>query len=857
MLSAAFKRLFSRPQTLDLVAKACRQFPDSTAISLGAECLSYQELWSRGQAIAAALSDAHSPVGLLYQRKLDDYAALLGIFLSGRSYVPLALNNQRVAQKTIETAGIETLLISQKSYNSQSLARQSNCDLCTIETLQGADKITTNASTQPAYILSSSGTSGPPKLIPISHKNLTAYISAAHHALDISPSDRMSQIFDLSFDLSLHDIFICWTSGATLVVPTPEERENLAEYVHARAITCWFSTPSHAEKTLARSSDPTCFSTLRLSMFCGEPLSWALVNKWQKLVPGCVENWYGPTETTIAATRYRVPEGPPQTNEALVPIGRPLRHMRYHLQAENELVLSGPQVFDGYLNAPCISQFATRDRVSEDHQKQLHFQVRLDQKIKLRGKFVDLFALQAALVAQTNRFCTVIAWPLKSTTPRALVGVIERSECLSVEEVTRLKKNEAFQGLPIGFLTVRELPLTQSGKLDQRALATIIEPKLYKAIPPKKRIDRLIAIALDINPVLSPDVLRSASNLMDAGLDSLAFTQFAAELEQQFDLSLSQENVSRLSQMNLNQILIFLRHQNDEKTDQKYVLPAPEVATRRLRKEPHYRAMRAVDFLDKFPKFLRHSQDETVPFIGSSGFMRAIEPEVIRKRAAQNGTRIQPVNLGMAMLSNQGIVEFCDFIARQAKIASVRFPISVLELEPLQLSVLPPAGDIEILKDYEDGVFQTIRRIAYDPDTQWEADHAGAIRDKQGPLKPKEAPARWESARHNEIRQIYDGEISFDPSQLDIWVGAIKQLLAVSNKVVLVLHPLDGHHSKITLKRGEFAQFFEKLNNFERLTLIDDTKFNLESSHFRNFSRVNAREGRTEFSRQLADFLFQ
>lgn len=856
MLSAAFKRLFWRPQTLDLFAKTCRKFPDSTAVSLGGECLSYRELWSRGQAIAAALSDAQSPVGLLYQRKLDDYVALLGIFLTGRSYVPLALSNQRMVQKTIKSAGIETLLISQKNYNSQRLARQSNCDLRTIGSLQCADKITTNAPTEPAYILPSSGTTGPPKLIPISHKNLTAYISAAHHALVISPSDRMSQIFDLSFDLSLHDIFMCWTSGATLVVPTSEERENLAEYVRTRAITCWFSTPSHAEKTLVRSPDPTCFSTLRLSMFCGEPLSWSLVNRWQKHAPGRVENWYGPTETTIAATRYRVPEVPPPTNEALVPIGRPLRHMRYNLQAENELVLSGPQVFNGYLNAPCISQFATRDRVSEDHHKQLHFQVRLDQKIKLRGKFVDLFALQAALSAQTNRFCTVIAWPLESATPRALIGVIERSECLSVEEVKRLKKDEAFQGLPIGFVALPELPLTQTGKLDQRALATLIEPKLHKAIPPRKRINRLIAIALGINPALSPDALRSASNLMDAGLDSLAFTQFITELEQQFDLSLSQENVAQLSHMTLNQILIFLRHQNDEKTDKKYVLPAPEVATRRLRKHPHYRAMRAVDFLDKFPKFLRHAQDEMVPFIGSSGFMRAIDPEVIRERAAHNGTRIQPVNIGMAMLSNKGIAEFCDFVAKQAETASVRFPISVLELEPLQLSVLPSAGDIEILKDYKDGVFETIRRIAYDPDTQWEADLAGAIRDKQGPLKPKEAPARWESARHDEIRRIYDGEISFDPRQLDIWTGAIKRLLAVSNRLALVLHPLDGHHSKITLRRGEFAQIFENLNNFEGLTLIDDTQFSLDSCHFRNFSHLNARGGRSEFSKQLADLLF-
>ena len=176
------------------------------------------------------------------------------------------------------------------------------------------------------------------------------------------PEDRFSQTFELTFDLSVHDLFLCWENGATLVVASEKELRMPAAYIQRHEITCWFSVPSLAYQVrLQEDLAPGAFPSLRSSLFCGEALPTVVAREWAAAAPdSIVENWYGPTEATIACSRYIV--GDAEITEDTVPIGQAFDRMELLVLDEalapcsvgvsGELFLAGAQVATGYLNDP-------------------------------------------------------------------------------------------------------------------------------------------------------------------------------------------------------------------------------------------------------------------------------------------------------------------------------------------------------------------------------------------------------------------------------------------------------------------------------------------------------------------------
>ncbi|WP_342787010.1 AMP-binding protein [Streptomyces tailanensis] len=161
------------------------------------------------------------------------------------------------------------------------------------------------------YILFTSGSTGTPKGVPIRHRNVSAYLDHVTARYGIGVGDRLSQTFDLTFDLSVFDLFAAWSSGATVVVP--DRADLLApRFVARERITHWFSVPSVISLARRlRGLAPGSMPTLRWSLFCGEPLTTDQAATWQAAAPDSVlENLYGPTELTLSCTQYRLPATP-------------------------------------------------------------------------------------------------------------------------------------------------------------------------------------------------------------------------------------------------------------------------------------------------------------------------------------------------------------------------------------------------------------------------------------------------------------------------------------------------------------------------------------------------------------------
>lgn len=458
--------------------------PGHKALELGELSLSYEQLWNYAGRITACLKDILDPsekvVAVLADRSVAAYGGILGVLGSGRGYVPL--NPKFPIERTqvmLQASGCKTLVVGQECAETlESLlprldksmtliipdsgwephSNASN-DLTKHRILSaaGLSKIADPAEpivdgNDTAYLLFTSGSTGVPKGVAVSQSNVVAYMEYAAKRFGIHGGDRCSQNFDLTFDLSVHDLFTCWDGGATLC-PYAEQTLTPATVVDELQLTCWFSVPSVAMfASKIGLLEPGAFPTLRWSLFCGEALSSSLAAAWQRAANNSIlENLYGPTEATIAITYYRWDSAtsPAECFRGLVPIGWPFEGQQVCAVNEDlepvpagesgELCLGGSQVTRGYLNDPQKTArsfvrlkhtgdqvwYRTGDLVRQDERGCLFYLGRRDFQVKVNGYRVELQEIDLVLrEAAHTELAVAIPWPLSDGSASGIVGVL-------------------------------------------------------------------------------------------------------------------------------------------------------------------------------------------------------------------------------------------------------------------------------------------------------------------------------------------------------------------------------------------------------------------------------------------------
>lgn len=500
-------------------------YGNEPALGVDGRIISYRELLEKAMLVAAGLIENganNETIGLVGQRKASSYIGLLGIIFAGCSFTPInpKYNDSRIKSMLggskirylvgdpADLSHLDPLLL--ESIKAQIIPEgrgqsSSIFNLFDEQILASYKTLPSPISVSDgdlAYVNYTSGSTGLPKGVMISHNNLQAFLRNMLTIYELNPGFRASQIFDLSFDPSVSDIFFTWIAGGTLCVVPEKEMLIPTDFIIREKITFWNSVPSIANFMLKTGNlKPGSFPTLAHSMFCGEQFPVDIAKAWRLAAPNSsIENLYGPTEATIYISRYSYSKSDENQSfkNNIVPIGRPFdghevaliddKANRIRGVDKGEIVFSGPQLAKGYLNdvdktADSFVSFdwdtqrriwyKTGDLGFFNSNNDLECTGRIDNQIKISGRRIEIGEIESAL-SNFDKTKGAVVVPLRDSAEIVSGCVAFNLVELSREDVSQIRQHSAkFLDsifFPKKIFFIEDFPRSQSGKIDRKTL---------------------------------------------------------------------------------------------------------------------------------------------------------------------------------------------------------------------------------------------------------------------------------------------------------------------------------------------------------------------------------------------------
>jgi len=488
--------------------------PDSIALRVDAISYSYAELGRHAQGIADWIWKQARPwkqaprgpqrIAILGGRSYESYAGLLGACWSGSAYVPLnprwPLARLRHVMRAIRP---DAVLVDAEGEAVFSELESGGCPVARVRTLERARALSEPAAVDDegtAYILFTSGSTGAPKGVSIAFRGVSCFLAAMAERYPLIPGERVAQPCDLSFDISVSNIFTAWNSGAAVYVVPSAQAMAPRDFLRSERINAWFSTPSVAVfLEQMKMLKPGIFPDLRYTMFGGDGLPATTADKWVAAAPnGSLENIYGPTEITVACTGVRYSGAVTVTpGRGIVAIGTPftgteLRILdgadrEVQLLEAGELLIGGPQVGIGYWNDPALTEarfptidgrrwYRSGDVVYKDANGLYHFLSRVDNQVKVRGYRVELGEIEAHLrEVCASTAVAAVAWPVRLGSASGIVAFVSGTNRSTVEIQQVMRDRLPAQSVPSQVRIIDRLPIGLTGKIDRKALAAVLD----------------------------------------------------------------------------------------------------------------------------------------------------------------------------------------------------------------------------------------------------------------------------------------------------------------------------------------------------------------------------------------------
>jgi len=480
----------------ELVSATAARRPDAEAVVCGERRLSYGELIARSSRLAARLRalgvGPEDRVGVALGPRLDLPVALLGVLASGAAYVPLDPAHPAERLRFMATDARLRAMVTLSSLLDRVPA--TGTPLVCLDREDAPEPEAPGRAPEPvgperlAYVIYTSGSTGWPKGVGVPHGAVVNLLESMRETPGFDEGGTLLSVTSLGFDIAALELFLPLVAGGRLELAARDEvsdGERLRERLSASGATLMQATPSTWRLLVEAgwSGDPNL-----TALVGGEPLPARLA---RELHARCraVYNAYGPTETTIWSTLWRVEPGPvligdPIANTTVQVLDRRMRSLPPGVAGE--LFLGGAGVARGYWGRAALTAerflpdplgrgrvYRTGDRVRQREDGSLEFLERLDHQVKLRGHRIEPGEIEAALeeLPAVVRAVVLLREDVPGD-PRLVAYVVpapgDASQPAELREALRRRLPEVM--VPASYVRMDAFPLTPSGKVDRRTL---------------------------------------------------------------------------------------------------------------------------------------------------------------------------------------------------------------------------------------------------------------------------------------------------------------------------------------------------------------------------------------------------
>ena len=482
------------------------RFPDRNALYIKGQYYTYRELAGKVAGVQKILLEENTgqQVAIAAYDDADTYAGILACLFSGKTYVPLNPENPPSRNAGIVMQAEACTLITSRPGEIQSLSGNNPAFDRVIHPSEiSADSLPVAVEQDdrvPAYLLFTSGSTGQPKGVPVTRDSVRAFLNAFFSmGYPMDETDRVLQMFDLTFDLSVMSYMAPLMKGACMyTVPQGEIKyTSVYEILEDHEITVALMVPS-VLGFLSRYFDEIRLEKLKYSLFCGEALHQNLAAGWSACVPNArIQNVYGPTEATVFCLAYDIPATPvnARSYNGIISIGTPMAGTVAMVAGDDslplpdgqhgELCLSGRQLTPGYWkndekNKESFFEinykgslrrfYRTGDICYREEDGVYMFCGRKDNQVKIQGFRVELSEIEHHAM-QFEGVQAAVAVAVHDALGNTAISLAVHGNTADADALRQLLKNQLpSYMIPSGIFFLGSFPLNQNGKIDRKKI---------------------------------------------------------------------------------------------------------------------------------------------------------------------------------------------------------------------------------------------------------------------------------------------------------------------------------------------------------------------------------------------------
>lgn len=543
------------------------QNPDHEALITSEKRMTYSELalWAEkiGRYLRSHKVQPDELVAVVMEKGWEQVVAVLGILWAGAAYLPISASTPRARRDKILENGHVKIALTQSRYLEKIDRPEAVQCLAVDQAEPSAERMPFQPVQKPtdlAYVIYTSGSTGDPKGVMIDHRGAVNTICDINRRFDICPQDRILGLAELSFDLSVYDIFGILGAGATLVIPDAahvKDPVHWLKWMNTEVITLWNSVPQHMQMLVESLSgeNHSLPHALRLVLLSGDWIPLDLPEQIFAHFPNArVISLGGATEASIWSIFYPIDHVDPQWKS--IPYGRPMDNQQFYVLNKDmkpcpdwvtgDLYIGGHGLAKGYrLDEEKTRQsfvthpefqillYKTGDQGRYLPDGAIEFLGRDDSQVKIGGYRVELGEVEAALNTCPGVKKALIA--VQGNGNNSLVGYVvpeKDSQFFESEIKQHLEQRLPAYMIPHRYMVLEQFPLSPNGKIDRKQLPVPdhTPPPDQEASPETLVEQTVLRILCEAAEIPHMGV---RTNFFDAGINSLHLVRFKSRIKEE------------------------------------------------------------------------------------------------------------------------------------------------------------------------------------------------------------------------------------------------------------------------------------------------------------------------------------